>query len=398
MTVQNQTLDFNGTPPGSRARAATRMSVAQLADMLENRIADLARELLGEPNRELSSAQTLRFGTKGSVAVEIDGANKGRWFDHEHGAGGAGLELIGYRLRLDDKAAWDWARNWLGEPEAGQSWTATPPESPARSASGSARPKEPTPEERAEKVAEIVRRSESLVSTPVLAYLRHRGITATPPDCIRYRQYAYRQFGAMVALATDEAGEVLALQQVYLTAEGRKAPVKVVKRTNKAVEGWAERAAVRLPGREPLILCEGVETALSVWQATGQETWACLGISNIGRAPVPANATVVIARDGDLPGSKAEGQMARAASQLAHRGMTVLIATPPEEQDFNDVLVREGEAAVRNRIAAAEPFRVEEADTGRKRLFIGSDVEIAKRVREDLTERHGRIVHADGEF
>ncbi|EKE44939.1 ATPase [Oceaniovalibus guishaninsula JLT2003] len=137
MTVQGDPLDFNGTPPGSRAHAATRMSVAQLANMLEDRIADLARELLGEPNRELSSAQTLRFGTKGSVAMEIDGANKGRWYDHEHGAGGAGLELIGYHLGLDDKAAWDWARSWLGEPDAGPSWTATPPAPPARSASGS---------------------------------------------------------------------------------------------------------------------------------------------------------------------------------------------------------------------------------------------------------------------
>jgi len=90
MTVQGDPLDFNGTPPGGRAHAATRMFVAQLADMLEDRIADLARELLGEPNRELSSAQSLRFGTKGSVAVEIDGTNKGPWYDHEHGAGGAG--------------------------------------------------------------------------------------------------------------------------------------------------------------------------------------------------------------------------------------------------------------------------------------------------------------------
>jgi phage/plasmid primase-like uncharacterized protein len=398
MTVQGDPLDFNGTPPGSRAAAASRMSVARLADMMNDRIAHLARELLGEPNRELSSAQQLRFGTKGSVAVEIDGANKGRWYDHEHGAGGAGLELIAYRLGLDGKAAWDWARNWLGEPDAGPSWRATPRASRAGSASGAAQPKEPTPEERAEKVAEIVRRSESLVSTPVLAYLRHRGITAAPPDCIRYRQYAYRQFGAMVALATDAAGAVLAIQQVYLTAEGKKAPVNPVKRTNKAVDGWAERAAVRLPGREPLVLCEGVETALSVWQATGQEVWACLGVANIGRAPVPANATVIIARDGDPPGSKAEGMIARAASQLAHRGMTVLIATPPEDQDFNDVLVREGEAAVRNRIDGAEPFRAEEADTGRKRLSIGSDVEIARRVREDLTERHGRIVHTEGAF
>lgn len=336
MTVQGDPLDVNGTPPGDRANAATHMSAAQLADVLEDRIADLARELLGKLNRELSKTQTLRFGTKGSVAVEIDGANKGRLFDHEHGAGAAGLELIGHRPGMDDKTAWNWARNLLGEPDASPSQTAAPPAAPTRSASGSARPKEPTPEERAEKVAEIVRRCESLVATPVLACLRHRGITATTPDGIRYRQYAFGKFGAMVALVTDEAGEVLAIQQVYLTAEGRQAPVKVIKRTNKAVDGWAAKAAVRLPGREPLILCEGVEAALLVSRATGQETWACPGILNIGRAPVRENATVIVARDSDLPGSKAEGQMTRAASQLAHRGMTVLIATPPEEQDFNE--------------------------------------------------------------
>ena len=399
MTLQGGFLDFNETSTGLRsARAATGMSVARLADMLNERIGDLSRELLGTPNRQLSSAQQLRFGTKGSVAVEIDGADKGRWYDHEQGAGGAGLELIGHHLGLDENAARDWARNWLGEPDAGPAGTATPAVSPVSPASGSAQPKAPTPEQRAEKVAEIVRRTETLVSTPVLAYLRTRGITATPPDCIRYRQHAFGKHGAMVALATDTAGEVLAVQQVYLTAEGQKAPLEVVKRTNKAVDGWAERASVRLPGRAPQVLCEGVETALSVWQATGQETWACLGISNIGRAPVPDHATVIIARDGDLPGSKAESQITRAATSLARRGMTVMIATPPEAQDFNDVLLREGEEAVRNRIAAAEHLSPKEADTGRKTLSIGSDVEIARRVREDLTERHGRIVHADGEF
>ena len=78
--------------------------------------------------------------------------------------------------------------------------------------------------------------------------------------------------------------------------------------------------------------------------------------------------------------------------------MTVMIATPPEEQDFNDVLVREGEAAVRTRISNAEPFHPEQSAAERKSLSIGSDVEIARRVREDLTERHGRIVHAEGAF
>jgi hypothetical protein len=51
---------------------------------------------------------------------------------------------------------------------------------------------------------------------------------------------------------------------------------------------------------------------------------------------------------------------------------------------------------VRNRIEVAERFRAEEAGAGRNRLFIGSDVEMSRRVREDLTERLGRIVHVEG--
>ena len=43
-------------------------------------------------------------------------------------------------------------------------------------------------------------------------------------------------------------------------------------------------------------------------------------------------------------------------------------------------------------------MRADQADTRPKDLYIGSDVEIAKRVREDLTARHGRIVHAEGAF
>jgi P4 family phage/plasmid primase-like protien len=395
MTLQDNPLDFNDVPPVRKGRSSQRMSVAQMAELLTDRIADLAVELLGAPNRVLSSAQQLRFGTKGSIAVEIAGKDTGRWYDHESGTGGAGLELIRHHLGLDEKPAWDWARHWLGEPKVPTYQTA---KTATARASGTVRPVDVSEAERAAKVAEIVRQTQAPNGTPVDTYLQGRGIAIQPPECIRFRQKAYGRYGAMVAMATDASGEVLAIQQVYLSAEGKKAPLDPVKRTNKAVEGWAERSAVRLPGREPLVLCEGVETALSIWQATGQEVWACLGVSNIGRAPVPEKATVIIARDGDAPGSKAEGMITRAATALALRGLTVMIATPPEDQDFNDVLQREGEEAIRNRIAGADLFRPDQADTGRKRLYIGSDVEMAKRVREDLTERHGRIVHAEGEF
>ena len=45
----------------------------------------VARKLLGEPNEGLSSGHELRFGTRGSMAVDL---KKGSWFDHEAGNGG----------------------------------------------------------------------------------------------------------------------------------------------------------------------------------------------------------------------------------------------------------------------------------------------------------------------
>src|SRR5581483_8603621 len=90
------------------------LSVADIAARLNARIGDLARVLLGEPNHALSTKMQLRFGSKGSVAVEIDGPDAGKWFDHEAGVGGDGLELIRHRHGVANGEACEWAREWLG--------------------------------------------------------------------------------------------------------------------------------------------------------------------------------------------------------------------------------------------------------------------------------------------
>ena len=48
----------------------------------------IAGALLGEPNKHLSTKHQLRFGTHGSLAVEIEGRKAGSWFDHESSVGG----------------------------------------------------------------------------------------------------------------------------------------------------------------------------------------------------------------------------------------------------------------------------------------------------------------------
>lgn len=84
-------------------------------------LAPIAREiatiLLGEPNRELSSANELRFGTKGSMSVDL---KKATYYDWEMGDGGGILQLITKVTGRTDIPAW-LRENGLGEYATGGS-------------------------------------------------------------------------------------------------------------------------------------------------------------------------------------------------------------------------------------------------------------------------------------
>ncbi|MFO1127826.1 MAG: AAA family ATPase [Rhodospirillales bacterium] len=55
---------------------------------------EIAQRLLGEPNRALSTRTQLRFGTHGSLAVEIGGDEAGTWYDHENKTGGGVIDFV----------------------------------------------------------------------------------------------------------------------------------------------------------------------------------------------------------------------------------------------------------------------------------------------------------------
>src|SRR5690242_15432129 len=67
----------------------------------------VAAALLGEPNRRLSNGKELRYGTHGSLSVDLEA---GTWFDHERDEGGGVLDLVRRQLRSDRRGALAWLR------------------------------------------------------------------------------------------------------------------------------------------------------------------------------------------------------------------------------------------------------------------------------------------------
>ncbi len=170
-------------------------------------------------------------------------------------------------------------------------------------------------------------------------YLRHRGITAELPDTLRFHPDCWHPAGkrwpAMVALV--EGAPRLAIHRTYLRPDGLgKAEVEPAKAMLGAVAGGAVRLTA---GGDKLVVCEGIETGLSL--ASGllrlrPTVWAALSTSGMKalRLPDPPGH-VVIATDGDQPGKDAGQALGRIAGAW---GFTVGLLPAPDGMDWNDVL------------------------------------------------------------
>jgi hypothetical protein len=140
----------------------------------------------------------------------------------------------------------------------------------------------------------------------------------------------------MVALITNSADEPLAVHRTWLAQDGgTKAPVEPA----RGMLGPCRGGAVRLgsAGTDELFVGEGIETCLSVMQATGLTAWAALSTSGLANLQLPATVrAVTVLADGDEPGEKAA---VRCAHRLSSEGRRVRVARPPRGLDFNDLLV-----------------------------------------------------------
>lgn len=178
----------------------------------------------------------------------------------------------------------------------------------------------------------------------VEAYLRRRAIRAPIPSSLRFHAACWhgnsaRRLPAMVA-AVERGTDVVAVHRTYLAEPGTKAAID----TNKAMLGPVSGGAVRRSaGDGPLIVAEGIETALSLLDAFSTErprVWAALSASGMASMQLPPErAELVIAPDGDPAG---RGGAEKLADRAYAAGWSVRIMEPPGAGiDWNDIAMRE---------------------------------------------------------
>ncbi len=354
----------------------------QLRNAVRFKTEQIARDLLGEPNKKLSDGRTLRFGEHGKLAVRISGERMGTWYDFSSSTGGDIFALVQEKQACDFKGAAEYLRRECGMQSSNLSLV----HDHKNSNLTEKYIKEKQVEERAAKAKQVLVKklydqAKNIGDRSVAhRYLtQKRGITCevgidikttgiysqdnqTTKD--KLRQSAEKSQGeylpAIVAFARDSHGVVTGGQQILLDkATGGKADVHIAKKSFGKIAGsFVEVGKVENTTNAKsnlTVIAEGLETALSVKQALVNDpnnkdiqvkVLCSLGISNIKNYQPTSGEKIIIAADNDGEHAITSKTIDRAKSELQSKGAFVEIVHPERVGDFNNVLQREGAEAI----------------------------------------------------
>jgi putative DNA primase/helicase len=235
----------------------------------------VARALLGDPNKRMSTRRELRWGSKGSLSVDLE---KGAWFDHETGEGGGVIDLIRRERKCTVKGALEFLES-IGEHVP-----------PVRDAHTNKAPRY----DMRESAMRIWQECQPVEGTLAERYLRQRGLSvAVPAHSMRFHPRC--PFGkddedrllylpAMVCLMRSVVtGEGLG---IHRTALDGVSAAKIGRKMLGPCEGGAVMIG-GLPGVDgELSICEGIETGLAITEAGQGPVWAMGAAGKVARLPV----------------------------------------------------------------------------------------------------------------
>jgi putative DNA primase/helicase len=187
--------------------------------------------------------------------------------------------------------------------------------------------------------------SQDARGTVVDDYLAARGIDRLPiPFRLRFHQRLKhtptgKTLPAMIALVSDAVTDrVMGIHRTWLRADGTgKANVEPNKMSLGPIANGVIRLAKHKEGK-PLLIAEGIETALAGMQACNLPGWCAISAGNLSKLDLPGEIReVVVLADGDRAGRAAAS---RAAYRWARERRDVRIADAGDGVDFNDLLAK----------------------------------------------------------
>lgn len=89
------------------------LHIPNLNESLKEKMSELSHEILGDPTSR--SSTQLRYGRKGSIAVLVNGPQKGLYSNFETGVHGGPLKMVEEQLKISPDEAKSWAKEWLGQ-------------------------------------------------------------------------------------------------------------------------------------------------------------------------------------------------------------------------------------------------------------------------------------------
>jgi len=174
-------------------------------------------------------------------------------------------------------------------------------------------------------------------------YLRGRGITCALPASLGWASDAYHAPSAQWACAMVADVSTGGVHRTFFDKGGAR-----LSNQPKMMQGPCAGGAVALSGAQgPLVVCEGIETGLSLLSgllSRPASVWAALSTSGMKGLALPLQAgELIIATDSDDCGAGLAAGKAL-AERASAKGWQVSLWPAPDGCDWNDIL-RKGMAA-----------------------------------------------------
>ena len=307
-------------------------------------IEPVARALLGEPNERLSKPNELRFGTHGSVAVDLA---KGTFYDHESNEGGGVLDLV--RIKIDSAKTRADAAKWLEHAGFVQG---------GKKSNGHDQNLKNTNQQK----------------TP------HTCLEPTPSHEVMKSWPSEQQTMQTVAAAYDYCDEAGALVFQVLRYEPKTFRQR---RPEGSGWSWSVKGVRVLPYRLPELLADPAATVFLVEGEKDADRLASLGLvatCNAGGAgkwkkehsEFLRSRRVVVLPDNDSAGAKHAQQVERSLRGIAAEVQTLVLPNLPDKGDVSDWLDAGGTAEELVALASTDPAtsatqQAEDEASGRKR-------------------------------